>query len=432
MNKNKNTICTIPWNHQATYQNGDYGICCQCIYTSGGRMLTDGKPVNVLRDELTEVRNHPTLIELRRSMLNGEKSDLCKLCWDEEDLGLVSKRQQQQNTYHETLQKILDLEQDSGYIDVNEFPIQYLDLRLGNLCNMRCRFCGPGDSSLWFEEIYEIGNPIIKFGKIENYYKIEKVANTYKVVGDDFQYYNSEKFNKDIQKILPNVNRIYFTGGEPLINKKHYEILDFCIDNGFAKNITLEYNTNGTTLNKNLLGQWRQFASVVVCFSIDGMDDLADYIRNPSKWDVIKQNMYNLDNADIPQLWCTTNVTVNIFNVKHFLDMLDWYHSAGFKRFHHKLLWHRLVGPEFLNIQVLPPKTKKEITALYDDYINKSTINNIREQIYSIIDYMNETDLTRHLPRTKLMIKTLDKSRNQRLADYVPWLAEVLFDSETT
>lgn len=180
-----------------------------------GRMLTDGKPVNVLRDELTEVRNHSTLIELRRSMLNGEKSDLCKLCWDEEDPGLVSKRQQQQNTYHETLQKILDLEEDSGYIDVNEFPIQYLDLRLGNLCNMRCRFCGPGDSSLWFEEIYEMGDPIIKFGKIENYYKIEKVANTYKVVGDDFQYYNSEKFNKDIQKILSNVNRIYFTGGEP-------------------------------------------------------------------------------------------------------------------------------------------------------------------------------------------------------------------------
>ncbi len=431
MNKPKNTICTIPWNHQATYQNGDYGICCQCIYTSGGRMLTDGKPVNVLRDDFTEVRNHPTLIELRRSMLNGEKSDLCKLCWDEEDLGLVSKRQQQQHTYHETLQKILDLKEDSGYIDVNEFPIQYLDLRLGNLCNMRCRFCGPGDSSLWFEEMYEMENPIIKFGKIENSYKIEKVANTYKVVGDDFQYYNSEKFNKDIQKILPNVNRIYFTGGEPLINKKHYEILDYCIDNGFAKNITLEYNTNGTTLNKNLLEQWRQFASVVVCFSIDGMDDLADYIRNPSKWDVIKQNMYNLDNADIPQLWCTTNVTVNIFNVKHFLDMLDWYHSAGFKRFHHKLLWHRLVGPEFLNIQVLPLNTKKEITALYDNYINKSTINNIREQIYSIIDYMNETDLSRHLPRTKLMIKAIDKSRNQRLADYVPWLAKALFDSET-
>jgi len=431
MSKNKNTICTIPWNHQATYQNGDYGICCQCIYTSGGRMLTDGKPVNVLRDDVTEVRNHPTLIELRRSMLNGEKSDLCKLCWDEEDLGLVSKRQQQQKTYHETLQKILDLEEDSGYIDVNEFPIQYLDSRLGNLCNMRCRFCGPGDSSLWFEEIYEMGNPIIKFGKIENHYKIEKVANSYKVAGDDFQYYNSEKFNKDIQKILPNVNRIYFTGGEPLINKKHYEILDYCIENGFAKNITLEYNTNGTTLNKNLLEQWRQFASVVVCFSIDGMDDLADYIRNPSKWDVIKQHMYDLDNADIPQLWCTTNVTVNIFNVKHFLEMLDWYHSAGFKRFHNKLLWHRLVGPEFLNIQVLPPETKKEITALYDDYIAKSTIYNIREQIYSIIDYMNETDMTYHLPRTKLMIKTIDKSRNQKLADYVPWLAKALFDSET-
>jgi organic radical activating enzyme len=426
MNEKKDTICTIPWNHQATYQNGDYGICCQCIYTSGGRMLTDGKPVNVLRNDFNEVRNHPTLVELRRSMLNGEKSDLCKLCWDEESLGLVSKRQQQQHTYHETLQKILEQEDASGKIDTDLFPIQYLDSRLGNLCNMKCRMCGPGDSSLWIEEMYDLGTPTFKFGKIDNPYEIEKVSNVYKIKGNDFQYYTSEKFNNDIQKILPTVTRIYFTGGEPLINKKHYEILDYCIKNDLAKNITLEYNTNGTTLNKNLLDQWKHFASVVVCFSIDGMDDIADYIRYPSKWSVIKQHMYDLDNADIPNLYCNTNVTINIFNVKHFLEMLDWYHNAGFKRFAPQLLWHRLVGPEFLNMQILPLEIKKEITALYDDYISKSNIPLIKEHIYSIIDYMNETDLTRHIARTKHMIAALDKSRNQNLADTVPWLAKAL------
>jgi len=426
MNEKKDTICTIPWNHQATYQNGDYGICCQCIYTSGGRMLTNDKPVNVLTDNFNEVRNHPTLIELRRSMLNGEKSELCKLCWDEEDLGLVSKRQQQQHSYKDTLQKILDSEDISGYLDTDTFPIQYLDSRLGNLCNLKCRMCGPGDSSLWLEEMYEMGTPSFKFGTINKPYKIEKVSNVYKIQGDDFQYYTSKKFNDAIQKILPTVNRIYFTGGEPLINKKHYEILDYCIETNFAKNITLEYNTNGTTLNKNLLDQWKHFASVIVCFSIDGIDDIANYIRYPSKWEVIKQHMYDLDNADIPSLFCTTNVTVNIFNVKHFLDILDWYHSAGFKRFHNKLLWHRLVGPDFLNVQVLPLETKKEITELYDDYISKSNIPFIKKQIYSIIDYMNETDMTKHLDRTKDMIETLDNFRNQRLSDYVPWLAKAL------
>jgi glutamate-1-semialdehyde 2,1-aminomutase len=223
------------------------------------------------------------------------------------------------------------------------------------------------------------------------------------------------------------LNRIYFTGGEPLINKKHYEILDYCIENDFAKNITLEYNTNGTTLNKNLLNQWKHFQSVIVCFSIDGMDDMANYIRYPSKWEVIKQHMYELDNADIPQLYCTTNVTVNIFNIKHFIEMIEWYHNtANFKRFHHKLMWHRLVGPDWLNVQVLPQTTKKEITALYDEYVAKSTVPLIKEHIYSIIDYMNEKDSSQLLPRAIEIIKWTDNYRNQHLADVAPWLAEAL------
>ena len=88
----RDTICTIPWNHMAIMQNGEYGICCQCIYTAGGRMITGNTPENILQTDIDTVRNHPTIVDLRRSMLAGEKHDLCKLCWDEEALGLQSKR----------------------------------------------------------------------------------------------------------------------------------------------------------------------------------------------------------------------------------------------------------------------------------------------------------------------------------------------------
>jgi organic radical activating enzyme len=422
MSNKKDTICTIPWNHQAIYQNGDYGICCQCIYTSGGRMLTDGVAVNVLRNEADDVRNHPTLIELRRSMLNGEKSDLCKLCWDEEELGLKSKRINQQHGFNKTLEKIIEKADPSGIIIPEEFPIEYYDLRLGNLCNMKCRMCGPGDSSLWIEDVYEFGEPRFKFGKINTYYEIEKKFGVYKINSDDFQFYNTEKFKNDIHNGLSTVTCIYFTGGEPLINKKHYEILDYCIDNDLAKNITLEYNTNGTTLNKNLLDQWKNFKSVHLCFSIDGMDEIANYIRYPSKWDVIKKNMYTLDSCDLTNLYCHTNTSLSILNIKHFLEMLDWYHSENFKRFR-KLGWHRVVGPDFLNVQVLPLETKKEKTQLYDDYIAKSTIPNIKNQIYGIIDYMNSADSSNILPITRSMIRQLDNSRNQNLEDTISWLA---------
>ena len=153
----RDTICTIPWNHMAIMQNGEYGICCQCIYTAGGRMITDNIPEDILETDIDKVRNHPTIVDLRRSMLAGEKHDLCKLCWDEEALGLQSKRIGHQFLYPETTQKIVEHADRSGVINTETFPLEYLDLRLGNLCNLKCRSCGAGDSSLWVEDLYELG-----------------------------------------------------------------------------------------------------------------------------------------------------------------------------------------------------------------------------------------------------------------------------------
>ena len=68
---NKDTICTIPWNHLAVNQNGEYGICCQCVYNAAGRLLTDGLPENITTQSMDEVRNHPMYVELRRSMMDN-------------------------------------------------------------------------------------------------------------------------------------------------------------------------------------------------------------------------------------------------------------------------------------------------------------------------------------------------------------------------
>ena len=422
----KDTICTIPWNHTAVMQNGEYGICCQCVYHASGRLITNNKAENIVKTNIDDVRNHPTYVELRRSMMAGEKSPLCKLCWDEENLGLTSKRKHQQQSYEGLLDQILKSPDKGGVIDTKEYPLNYLDLRLGNLCNLKCRTCGPADSSLWIEDVYDQG--IKEFGLYARpgVYEIEKKDNVYRIKSDDFQYYNSEQFDTDLKRVLPTINRIYFTGGEPLINKKHYEILDYCIDTDLAKNITIEYNTNGTTLNKNLLEQWKHFAQVIICFSIDGINDMANYIRYPSNWEVIEQNIREVDNSELTNLLCTTNLTLNILNIKHFLEVIEWFHAQNFKKFKRNLFWHRLVGPNWLNLQVLPAETKQEITDLYENFVSTSTVPNIRRHIWPAIEFMNAGDSSHLLPRTKELITNIDKVRNQKLADYVPWLAEIL------
>jgi len=411
-------ICTIPWNHIAILQNGDYGICCQCIYNSHGRLTTDGNVENINND-IDNIRNHPTYVELRKSMLAGEQHPLCKLCWDEEEYGKRSKRINQVEIYSDLAKQIEADTDKSGVIDTNKYPIQYIDLRLGNLCNLACRICGPVNSSLWQDYMdggsFEVG---------DKKYNITKVGASWRIDSDDFQFYKTNAFKRLLDKVLPTTDRIYFTGGEPLINKQHYDILDYCITNNAAKDISLEYNTNGTTLNPNLLEQWKHFKKVEVCFSIDAMGELSNYIRHPSNWETIEHNIRLVSNSGIPHLIGTANCTVSMFNVMQFPEFYDWYYNQRFVNFKRTLVWNRLVFPKFLNIQNLPEHAKKNITKYYTDYIAKSNTPGI-EQIYSLIDFMNSVEQDKNeFFKSFLAVKRQDKLREQTI-ESIPWLSEL-------
>ena len=413
-------ICTIPWNHVAILQNGDYGICCQCIYNSHGRLITDGNVENITTD-INDVRNHPTYVELRKSMLAGEQHSLCKLCWDEEAYGKRSKRINQVEIYSNLVTQIESDPDKSGVIDTNKYPIQYIDLRLGNLCNLACRICGPVNSSLW-QDYMDGGS----FDGGHKKYNIVKVGASWRIDSTDFQFYKTDSFKRLLDKVLPTTDRIYFTGGEPLINKQHYDILDSCIDNGTAHNISLEYNTNGTTLNLNLLEQWKHFKKVEVCFSIDAVGPLSDYIRHPSNWETIENNIRLFDNSDLTNLIGTANCTVSMFNVMHFPEFYEWYYNQRFKKFKRTLVWNRLVFPKFLNVQNLPAETKKEITARYSHFISKSNVPGI-EKIYSLVDFMNSVEQDKkEFFKTLLSVKRQDMLRNQSIDDSIPWLGQLL------
>lgn len=411
-------LCTVPWNHIAVMQNGDYGICCQCIYHSHGRLTENNNTLNV-KNDIDEVRNHPLLIELRKSMLDDEKHFLCKLCWDEEEYGKRSKRINQIEIYNDLYNKIKLSTDRSGIIDTKEYPIQYIDLRLGNLCNLACRICGPVNSSLWQEYMdggsFEVGN---------KNYNITKVGASYRIDSEDFQFYKTEEFKSLLEKVLPTTDRIYFTGGEPLINKQHYAILDFCIKNNLAGNISLEYNTNGTTLNLNLLEQWNYFKKVEVCFSIDAKDELSDYIRYPSKWQDIENNIRTFSESTNKNLIGTANCTVGILNVKQFPEFYDWYYNQKFKNFKITLVWNRLVFPKFFNIQNLPIQAKEEITRYYNDFVKNSKTPGI-EKILGITEFMNSQEQNKNeFFKSYLAIKRQDKLRNQSITDFNPWLAK--------
>jgi sulfatase maturation enzyme AslB (radical SAM superfamily) len=357
-------------------------------------------------------------------MLAGLEPAECQLCWSQETLGLTSKRLHMLNHYN------IDAIQNSsanGVIDTDLFPLQYIDIRFGNLCNLKCRSCGPPDSSLWYEDFVELNTPnrteFDYYGT--NRYQLEKINNVWALKNDDFNWYDNNEFWETITKIIPYVDRLYLTGGEPLVNKAQWRLLNTCVELGQSDKITLEYNSNMTKLPDFAKELWEQFKEVQIGCSIDAIGPLANYIRYPSQWADIEENIRQLGN--IKNITAKFSPTISVFNVLGFLEIVDWLQENSISRLRTTPSFHILHGPDYQNLTVLPISTKQWIVAQYENWFASSDYrNSTRKSLQPILDFMLQENNSHLLPKLKLNTEKLDLIRNQNIKHYLPWLAEIL------
>lgn len=435
------TICTIPWQHLAIQQNGDYRICCQIIDKPYGKLSQDDKFLNAQSSTFESIRNHPTLAELRKSMINGEKHSLCNLCWKDEANGLNSKRIFMSGINDpDYIEKIEKLTKDNGTIDVTDFPITYLDLRFGNLCNLKCRSCGPNDSSLWYEDYYNMSGgtnesiPLWFYGSTD--YKIGRSGKTFDIIGphsDDFKWYEKESFWTEFELNIQNVDRLYLTGGEPLVNKAHFKLLQMCVDHGVAEKISLEYNTNMHAVPELIYELWSHFKSIDVGCSIDGINDMANYLRPPSTWVGLEKNIRSFAMLKHQSLHVKLSTTISVFNILNFLELSDWLVKNETNNLQGMPSFHVLHNPDYMSVQVLPIETKQWIVAQYENFFveaetkySKDWAEAFRRCYAGILSFMMGTDKTHLLPVLKEKTIMLDKLRNQDLSLIAPWLYKIL------
>tara|TARA_B110000305_G_scaffold242206_1_gene321201 strand:+ start:10393 stop:12054 length:1662 start_codon:yes stop_codon:yes gene_type:complete len=373
--KRYSAFCPIPWNHLATNADGSIRMCCQMIHDtkpSFGTVYKDDGNVLTGKDDITKHRNAPAWKQLRKDMLNGIDPKICKLCTDEEQNGIGSKRQWTKKIYEDVYYKAVRLTDSDGSIDNKEFPITYMDLRFGNKCNLKCRSCGPTDSSLWYDDWVAMrpDNPTFTY-RDHMEVKIENLPDGTYGVPELFDY--DQTYIKLWEHILNNldvIKRYYFTGGEPTINLKHRELLDYYIDRGTANEVILDYNTNMAGVPSKVFNQWKYFKEVHVGMSIDGIYEHFEYIRHPGKFSTVEKNMRRLDSEEgFDRLVPSVTLTLSTMNVLHFLDMQWWMKEQNWKRINQVIIIHNLYGPEFLNIQNLPTDYKMYIDKRYKQYI---------------------------------------------------------------
>tara|TARA_R100000027_G_C2248764_1_gene93879 strand:+ start:1349 stop:2677 length:1329 start_codon:yes stop_codon:yes gene_type:complete len=438
----KDTFCPIPWNFQAVRNNGDIRICCQANVTKNQGVIrhNDGTPYNARRDSLEDARNADLMKTVRKNMLKGVWSQECGRCQQEEEAGLNSRRQyEQQNWPTFTIDKARAATDDDG--NVSDIPVTYYDLRFGNLCNLACRMCGPTDSHTWYEQWvdYHKTNDYIDTHGTVTLQRNEKG----RLFTNDYDWHGSNVFWDSIEQNIPNIKHVYMAGGEPMMIERHYEFLQKCIDSGYAKKIIIEYNTNMTALPPRVLTMWKHFRQVRVGASIDGYGDMVEYQRWPLKWKSAYKNLQKLDELCVENknIFAWLACTVTAYNVFHIPEFMWWkLKESGFKKINSSkkrpIITHHVAhGPKRTNIKLLSTELKQELFLHYklweerfvkDNEIDTHTKDNAINILDSILKFANKEDYAQDYLQEFVNYTTyLDKARNQNILDVAPQYAKI-------
>lgn len=387
-------------------------------------------------DTLDEFINDPAIMDLRKKMLNHEKPASCDRCWNLETAGIKSFRQIHNDIYENNIDKDLSNLSESGYL--NPQAITYLDISLGNVCNLKCRSCNPWNSHRWLEE----GPHVPHTGWDETAWITGRMSS------EKPWYIKAFKTNY-FDNVLPNVKTINFLGGEPLVVKEHYAWLEHIIEMGWAKNIELFYNTNGTTIPKKMLDVWSQFKSINLALSLDAHGDLAYYVRYPSEWKIIEKNIEKLKNytKEKENFTIQTHITLSVMNIHAIDKLLDWcfeqyktwhyYDDTTWKHYgyqnaipHFNVVEH----PEFMHVKHLPDEIKQQVNVILDnEYQKYKNMDLIPEwEQHSIENIKNLKNMVNQDRSEDMWIKFVentrasDKFRGINIVDYIPWMEKYI------
>ena len=182
---------------------------------------------------------------------------------------------------------------------------------MGSNCQLACVMCSPHDSSGWIKEWQDL-YPTLENEKLKINQRWDNKGRSF---GSSFNWHkNNPQFWADLMEQIPHMYQLYFAGGESLIIDEHYDLLEECIKQGYAKNIELRYNSNCVEWRDDLFDIWNEFKRVRFHYSIDADGARNDYIRYPSNWEHQEKVFWILDETS-DKIQVTTATTIMALNI---------------------------------------------------------------------------------------------------------------------
>jgi sulfatase maturation enzyme AslB (radical SAM superfamily) len=402
------TFCTHPFTGLATREDGAVKICCR------------SQPVGWIQNEsLEEIWNNDEMRKVRRQVLNNERPAVCVPCFDLEDQGVESLRQRHiKNSFPDSRINLYPDALDNLRNDFSmpfEFPT--IEIKINNLCNLKCRMCNPLDSTQWKD-----WESVVEFYEEENNYLVDTVKKLglHKRPHIDL-FVEREEFWGNLEKLLPYFRRVEFAGGEPLMDPSHYRILDMLAP--YGKNIELKYATNGTVLGikggRTIHDYWPKFKSVKVNVSIDGIHEVYDYIRSNGDFKTVEENIKIIKSmSNVP--YVVGAFTVQASNIAQIDRVIPYFLNEIGIMFYS----HRVNYPNVLSAQCVPVEVKKTVVENLERLKTEIGYYPIMsqhpqllpfttQQINDNINFLTAKDLSYMWPKTVEFNRRLDSSRNQ-------------------
>ena len=392
-------FCVLPWVSLETSPIGTVRPCCLAeeeITDINGNKFDLSKSA-----ELADIQDSNYMRKLRKQFLRAEQPDTCRKCWAVEDANGTSKRMH-------TLNRLKHIIPDSDWTQ-DPKPLMFLDLKLGNICNLKCRICGSWSSSAFAVEEIEF-SPIAE----------KKTGFHYQMLKQGAWAKDNQDFWEEIKNLSDQIRYIEFTGGEPFMIREHFRFLERIVDMGIAGQVEIHYNTNGTQFPDNAEDVWQHFKTVEIAFSIDDVGARFEYQRANAVWSEVESNIaqFIAMRDRHPNIQLQACITVNVFNVIYLETVANWADQQGFDF----VYWNMLHEARHFSIAALPDTAKQ---AIVEKLSTAAVSTKTQAEIKSVIDFMMQGQ---SLDGTQLLnqITITDQRRKQSLADVEPEFAEII------
>ena len=357
------TFCMFPWVHFMTTPKGDVFPCCVGVTENPMTTLTPSSTFET-------IINSDNFKKLRRDMLSETKNSTCNHCYNTEKYTEGSWRAFGNSNFGSNIDEVLLNTKEDGTVE--NFKMRYYDIRFNNICNFKCRMCGPDYSTLWDQE---------ENNRLKPYHQVP--------------VYNLSKTTKLLSEFLSHVDDVefvYFAGGEPLITEEHYIILEELIRKN-KTHVKIRYNTNCSVLSykdKNIFDLWKHFDHIDVSASIDHIGERAEYIRTGTDWGTVETNLKKFNSTENVSL--SVNTVLSIYNYITLPLLYEYLINFGIVNNKSSSSLICTTTPEYFASTVLPKILKEQSLPNIMKLVDKMNTINSGYLIEPAINFTNSSN----------------------------------------